>query len=149
MVKIEIKIKACQDFGTYISHWAIKLYLIGLVIQEDYERKNNRPVDRNTFKENLIFSTALWKWRPMAYVANLQKQFSFVYHLRIFRVCFHRGLPETKFWLYFFPFQYKPTNCFHDSLQVHRMATYRVWWYNLWYNKVWPPDDEHNIARNM
>jgi len=31
---------------------------------------------------------------------------------------------------------------------VHRTATYRVWWYLILYNTIWPPDDEHNSARN-
>ena len=32
---------------------------------------------------------------------------------------------------------------------VHRTATYRVWWYQMLYNTIWPNDDEHNSARNM
>ena len=32
---------------------------------------------------------------------------------------------------------------------AHRTATYGVWRYRLLYNKIWPPDDEHNSARNM
>jgi len=32
---------------------------------------------------------------------------------------------------------------------VHRTATYRVWRYQILYNTIWPPDDEHNSARNM
>jgi len=31
----------------------------------------------------------------------------------------------------------------------HQMATYRVWRYQMLYNTIWPPDDEHNSARNM
>ena len=32
---------------------------------------------------------------------------------------------------------------------VHGTATYRVWRYQMLYNTIWPPDDEHNSARNM
>jgi hypothetical protein len=32
---------------------------------------------------------------------------------------------------------------------VHQTATYRVWRYRMLYNTIWPPDDEHNSARNM
>jgi len=32
---------------------------------------------------------------------------------------------------------------------AHRMATYRVWWYQMLYNTISPPDDEHNSARNI
>jgi len=32
---------------------------------------------------------------------------------------------------------------------AHRTATYRVWQYQMLYNTIWSPDDEHNSARNM
>jgi len=35
------------------------------------------------------------------------------------------------------------------SQPVHRMATYRVWQYQMRYNTIWPPDDGHNSAWNM
>ena len=35
------------------------------------------------------------------------------------------------------------------SQPAHRTATYRVWRYQMLYNTIWPPDDEHNSARNM
>jgi len=35
------------------------------------------------------------------------------------------------------------------SQPVHRTATYRVLWYQMLYNTILPPDDEHNSARNM
>ena len=31
----------------------------------------------------------------------------------------------------------------------HWTATYSVWRYQMLYNTIWPPDDEHNSARNM
>jgi len=34
-------------------------------------------------------------------------------------------------------------------LPAHRTATYRVWWYQMLYNTIWPPEDEHNSDRNM
>jgi len=32
---------------------------------------------------------------------------------------------------------------------AHRTATYRVWRYQMLYNTILPPDDEHNSAGNM
>ena len=32
---------------------------------------------------------------------------------------------------------------------MHRTTTYRVWWYQILYNTIWPPDDEQNCAQNM
>jgi len=29
------------------------------------------------------------------------------------------------------------------------VRTYRVWRYQMLYNTIWPPDDEHNSDRNM
>jgi len=40
---------------------------------------------------------------------------------------------------------------YRDTLKVavRCAATYRVWRYQKLYNKIWPPGDEHNSARNM
>jgi len=35
------------------------------------------------------------------------------------------------------------------SQPANRTTTYRVWRYQMLYNTIWPPDDEHNSARNM
>jgi hypothetical protein len=28
---------------------------------------------------------------------------------------------------------------------MHKMHTYRVWWYQMPHNTIWPPDDEHIV----
>ena len=41
---------------------------------------------------------------------------------------------------------------YRHTLQVqpaHRTATYSVWRYQMQYNTILPPDDEHNSARNI
>jgi len=32
---------------------------------------------------------------------------------------------------------------------IQYLVSSQVWWYQMLYNTIWPPDDEHNSACNM
>jgi len=56
--------------------------------------------------------------------------------------------------LFYNTFLYSST-CFkhrcahHQEVRCNWTATYRAWWYQMLYNTILTPDDEHNSARNM
>jgi len=49
-----------------------------------------------------------------------------------------------------FLYMFRALLCSSSGRKIaHRTATYRVWRYQMLYNTILPPDDEHNSAWNM